>query len=423
MTQQQALAILNQGHNVFLTGPAGSGKTYLLNRFINSRRAEKLSVGITASTGIAATHLGGITIHSWSGMGIKDALRDEDVANLMKRAYLRKRISKTDILIIDEISMLHGFQLELIDRICRVARESRRPFGGIQVVACGDLFQLPPVSKQNGAVQFIIESPVWQQSVFKVCYLEEQFRQTDSVLTSVLNAIRQNDVDEDTFLHLQGRIDSPVAGIKQPTRLFSHNVDVDSVNVEHLQDINSTPRFFDMRMTGHPQLVQTLVNGCLAPQRLELKRGAQVMFVKNNFEKGYVNGTLGTVVDWDNDGLPVILGLDGDLLYPELASWQIEEDGRVLAELTQLPLRLAWAITIHKSQGMSLDAAEVDLGKSFVPGMGYVALSRARTLAGISIRSINNMALRINERVLELDQDLRRQSAASEEVVTAGSRE
>ena len=132
--------------------------------------------------------------------------------------------------------------------------------------------------------------------------------------------------------------------------------------------------------------------------------------MKNNFEQGYVNGTIGQVVDWDADGLPVVETLDGRLLSLEMASWQVEEEGKVRAELVQVPLRLAWAITIHKSQGMSLDAAEIDLSKSFVPGMGYVALSRVRTLDGLRLRGMNNTALRINEFVLELDEQLRKQS-------------
>src|SRR5690606_668919 len=179
---------------------------------------------------------------------------------------------------------------------------------------------------------------------------------------------------------------------EKPTKLYSHNIDVDAVNAAELAKIDQEVRYFDMRMTGQPQVIQTLVNSCLAPQRLELKIGAQVMFVKNNFEKGYVNGTIGQVVGWDGDGFPVVQTIDGRTIYTEQASWKVEEDGRTRAELAQLPLRLAWAITIHKSQGMSLDAAEIDLSKSFVPGMGYVALSRVRTLEGLRIKGMNNVA-------------------------------
>jgi ATP-dependent exoDNAse (exonuclease V) alpha subunit len=412
MTQQQALSILNHGHNVFLTGPAGSGKTYALNQFIKQCKQRESTVGVTASTGIAATHLGGITIHSWSGIGIKDHFTDDDLINLLIKPYLRQRLNKAEVLIIDEISMLHAHQLDMVDTVCRSFRESDIPFGGIQVVLCGDLFQLPPVSKDKESY-FVTASKVWSPANFKVCYLEQQFRQTDSQLESVLNAIRQGEVDDDVFAPLQQRIGADISNMPNPTKLYSHNIDVDSVNQQQLAKIDSPVKSFDMNMTGQPQLVQTLVNGCLAPQRLALKLGAQVMFVKNNFDKGYVNGTLGTIVDW-KDGLPVVSTVNGDLLYPEKASWKIEEDGRTKAELTQIPLRLAWAITIHKSQGMSLDAAEVDLGKSFVPGMGYVALSRVRTLGGLTIKSINNVALQINQQVLELDQQLRHASRDNE---------
>ena len=410
MTQQQALKLLKMGKNVFLTGPAGSGKTYVLNQYIDCLRQQKVEVGITASTGIAATHLGGITIHSWSGLGIKDSLSDEDLVNLLVRSYLRKRINRTQVLIIDEVSMLHAHQLDLINKVCQSFRESSQPFGGLQVILCGDLFQLPPVTKGRQQAFFVTASQSWEDADIHICYLEEQFRQTDSQLESVLSAIRYNDVDEDVYLTLKQRFDAKVDGFAMPTRLYSHNLDVDAINAAELEKIPGETRVFDMRLTGQPQIIQTLVNGCLAPQRLSLKIGAQVMFVKNNFEKGYVNGTLGTVVDWDADGLPVIQTLDGRLIDIEMASWKIEEDGRVRAELTQVPLRLAWAITIHKSQGMSLDAAEIDLSKSFVPGMGYVALSRVRSLDGLRIKGMNNTALRINEMVLDLDEKLRRQS-------------
>lgn len=414
MTQQQALTILRKGHNVFLTGPAGSGKTYVLNKYITDLKNQSKKVGITASTGIAATHLGGTTIHSWSGLGIKDQLSDDDIAKLLIRPYLRKRIQPVDVLIIDEVSMLHAYQLDLVDRICRLCRHNQQPFGGLQIILCGDLFQLPPVSKGSQDSFFITAAQCWQHANIKICYLEEQFRQTDSQLDSILQAIRSGDVDEDVYMPLQQRIGAEIKNLKVPTKLYSHNVDVDTVNTLQLQHINNPFKTFDMRVHGQAQLLQTLVNSCLAPERLVLKLGAQVMFVKNNFDQGYVNGTLGTIVDWDSHGLPVVSLLNGDLLYPEIATWKIEEDGRTLAEINQLPLRLAWAITIHKSQGMSLDAAEVDLGKSFVPGMGYVALSRVRTLDGLTIQSINNIALQINEQVLHLDQSLRRQSEQSE---------
>ncbi len=410
MTQAEALTMLKNGHNVFLTGPAGSGKTYVLNQFIDHLKQNKQEVAVTASTGIASTHIGGVTIHSWSGLGIKDQLTDDDMITLLVRSYLRQRYIKTKVLIIDEVSMLHAHQLDLINKLCQAFRDNTQPFGGIQVVLCGDLFQLPPVSKGRQETFFVTASQSWQQADFKVCYLEEQFRQTDSQLESVLNSIRYGEVDEDVYLTLQQRFDAAIDGLVAPTKLYSHNIDVDAINNQQLEKIEGTARSFDMRLLGQPQLIQSLVNSCLAPQRLNLKIGAQVMFVKNNFDKGYVNGTIGEVEGWDSEGLPIIKTLDGRSIYLETASWKVEEEGRVRAEIIQVPLRLAWAITIHKSQGMSLDAAEIDLSKSFVPGMGYVALSRVRTLDGLTIKGMNNTALRINEQVLELDNQLRRQS-------------
>ena len=413
MTQTQALNILKLGQNIFLTGPAGSGKTYVLNQYIDYLKRNKVEVGVTASTGIAATHLGGITIHSWSGLGIKDHLTDEDLVNLLMKTYLRTRFNKTSVLIIDEVSMLHAHQLDLVNKVCQVMRENTRPFGGIQLILCGDLFQLPPVTKGNTPSYFVTAATCWNDAGIKVCYLEEQFRQTDANLGSILNAIRYNEVDEDVFLALQERFNKKIHGLENPTKLYSHNIDVDSVNTLELAKIKDEGHVFDMRSTGHPQIIETLTKGCLAPQRLTLKIGAMVMFVKNNFDKGYVNGTIGTVIDWDNDGFPIIQTLDRRVIYTEIASWKVEEDGATKAELIQLPIRLAWAITIHKSQGMSLDAAEIDLSKSFVPGMGYVALSRVRTLEGLTLKGMNNTALRINEQVLDLDESLRKYSTHS----------
>jgi hypothetical protein len=161
-----------------------------------------------------------------------------------------------------------------------------------------------------------------------------------------------------------------------------------------------------MRVSGARHLVAALKNNCLAPEELVLKKGAIVMFVKNNFEKGYVNGTLGEIHDFNEDGLPIVLINSGRRITAEPASWTIEENGQALARVSQLPLRLAWAITVHKSQGMSLDAAQVDLSKSFEYGMGYVALSRVRSLAGLKLTGINDVALKVNPEISELDQKL-----------------
>lgn len=410
MKQKEALDILKLGHNVYLTGCAGSGKTYTLNKYISYLKDNKVKVAITASTGIAATHLGGITIHSCSGMGIKDDLLDEDINAILKKKYLVNKFKKMKVLIIDEISMLHAHQLDMVDKICKAFKRNHLPFGGIQIIVCGDFFQLPPVSRNGKQVVFAYNSKAWIEADFKVCYLEEQFRQTDHNLNRILNDIRSNDVTEETVEILMKRHNQKVETKEKITKLYTHNINVDLINDAELNKIPGAERGYLMEETGIEALVNTLKSNCLAPQRLILKKGALVMFIKNNFDEGYVNGTLGEIIDFDEDEMPIVQTKSGDKINVKKASWAIEENDRVIAEIKQLPIRLAWAITIHKSQGMSLDSAEINLSKCFEQGMGYVALSRVRSLDGINLTGINNQALRINEEVLELDTLLRKES-------------
>src|SRR6185295_8904385 len=186
MKQDEALKILKMGYNVFLTGAPGTGKTFLLNEYINFLRSHGKKVAVTASTGIAATHMNGTTLHSWSGLGIKETVTDAEIRALIKKPYLRKNIKKSDVLIIDEISMLKPGQFEAIDRICQYMRLSFAPFGGLQVVVSGDFFQLPPINKYDEEVKFVVESSTWKSMDMKVCYLHEQFRQKDTSLSELL---------------------------------------------------------------------------------------------------------------------------------------------------------------------------------------------------------------------------------------------
>lgn len=411
MTQNEALEILKMGHNVFLTGPAGSGKTHTLKAFIEYLKEKNIDTAITASTGIAATHLGGVTIHSWSGLGIRDSLSTADIENLESKPYLFKRYEKVKVLIIDEISMLHHFRFDLLNTLGKIFKRNLLPFGGIQVVLCGDFFQLPPVSRPNEPeAYFAYRSKVWGEMDLKICYLEEQHRQSDDSFLGLLNDIRQNNVTEDTLGLLKERYMKEPVSFTNPTKLSTHNVDVDTINDTQLKDIKGDDRVFTMLTKGKSGIVETLIKSCLAPQNLSLKIGAKVMFVKNNFEKSYVNGTLGIVEAFDEAGYPQVKTTLGKTITALPESWIIEEDGKMKAEVRQVPLRLAWAITVHKSQGMSLDAAEIDLSKSFAPGMGYVALSRVRSLGGIKLTGFNNRALMIHPEVLEIDHDLKERS-------------
>ncbi len=418
MDQALTLEIMAEGHNVLLTGPAGSGKTYVLNEFIRRAKSRGKYVAVTATTGLAATHLGGNTIHAWSGIGISDQLHPHFEEYLLKGR--RDIIEATDVLIIDEISMLHDYRLDMIDEVARKVRKRDVPFGGIQVILCGDFFQLPPVnrndSRQGG---FVVTSEVWEEFDPVVCYLDEQHRQDDEDFLEILNALRSGDVRRRHAEMLLARVDADLGlgadgNPMEATELHTVNIDVDRINTSRLKGIPGTEKHYAMATTGKESYVETLKRSCLALDVLTLKKGALVMCVKNSAEKRYANGSLGTVVDFESGSdYPIVeLQSNGRRITMEPETWELRDGNKKRASIAQIPLRLAWAITVHKSQGMTLDAARVDLRRAFVEGMGYVALSRVRRLDNLSLVGINRMALQISPEALEIDKQLRRKSTS-----------
>lgn len=405
MTQDQAFSVLTMGKHAFLTGPAGTGKTHVLNRYIRWLRERGIEPAVTASTGIAATHLHGQTIHSWSGIGVKEHLGPYDIDKLEQNEKLFKRFSSTKVLVIDEVSMLSGNTLSLVDQSIRTVLRTAEPFGGMQVVLCGDFFQLPPVVRSGGDADFAFQGAAWHALALCVCYLERQYRQSDETLLGLLSAIRAGNVPRELATALEAR-----QGIEAPDdipHLYTHNVDVDKQNIERLAALPGGFRSFEMQTKGAKKYLEPLRRGVLAPEVLQLKEGAAVMFVKNHPQGRYVNGTLGTVRGFSAMGDPEVETRDGRTIVAEPETWAFEDGGKVRAEVTQVPLRLAWAVTVHKSQGMTLDAARMDLSKTFVPGQGYVALSRVRTLEGIFLDGINDLAYARHPAVAEADAHLR----------------
>lgn len=427
MTQSEALRILKTGANVFLTGEPGSGKTHTVNQYVSFLHSCGISPAITASTGIAATHVGGMTIHSWSGIGIRSFLSAYDLDTIASNKRVVDRVSKAKVLIIDEVSMLSANTLEMVDAVCREVRRRSDSFGGLQVVFVGDFFQLPPIVRKETVLEnsneemfefiegqekpsknFAFGSSSWQRANPIVCYLSEQHRQDDKTFLDFLGAVRRGEIEEFHHELLKERF-SKVSSKGGITELYSHNADVDRINDLELAKLSGEPTFFRMQGTGPERVVLGLKKSCLSPENLKLKIGARVMFTKNDVSGGrFVNGTLGTISGFAKESHhPLVQTFQGRTIEAEPTEWRVEDGRRIIAKVTQIPLRLAWAITVHKSQGLSLDSAHMDLSNCFEYGQGYVALSRVRSFAGLSLAGINARALEVHPEIKERDEYFR----------------
>lgn len=428
MKQETALAILKTGQNVFLTGQAGAGKTYLLNQYIEYLRVRQIPVAVTASTGIASTHMNGMTIHAWSGIGIQNEFDKVNVQRLATRDDYLERIKNTKVLIIDEISMLHAKQVDTINQVLKHFRKNEMPFGGVQVIFSGDFFQLPPIGDkgETSKEKYAFMSQAWLECKFQICYLTEQHRQTGGdekqrfglSLNEILNQIRSQTVTQQAIDVLTSTQAHTID--LNRTRLYTHNADVDSINQKQLNELTAKTITYSAAKMGEKPLQDSLSKSVRAPDELTLAIGAKVMFVKNLPLLGVYNGTMGEVIGFigvsgkayknaDDEitetAYPLVQLNSGGEVAAEPEEWTVEDkDGTVLASYTQVPLCLAWAITVHKSQGMTLDAAEIDLSKTFEMGQGYVALSRLRSLDGLKLLGFNVKSLLLDEWVQRIDQ-------------------
>ncbi len=413
MNQSLALNILKSWRNVFLTGQAGAGKTYVINQYIKRLRACDIAVAITASTGIAATHIGGVTIHSRAGIGIKEHLTDHDMELIQQKEHLHKNITKAKVLIIDEISMISANTLDMVDRVVQMIRRDGRPFWWLQVILVGDFFQLPPVTSSqdiNNTKRFAFASKVWKTLDLAICYLHTQHRQSEWDFTTLLNELRKWNPSEKSIALLKTRLYQDI-NHTNPVQLYTHNIDVDRINSEKLEELTGDEEAYIATGVWDKKLLDTIKKSMLAPEVLYLKVWAQVIFVKNNPGKWYYNGTTGEVISFHKTTwYPLVKTSTWDVIVAEPEARSIENAKEILVSVKQVPLKLARAITVHKSQGMTLDAAHMDLSKVFEPGQWYVALSRIRSLESLKLLWINESWLNAHPLVLRWDDYFWKQS-------------
>lgn len=441
-SQAEALARMLSQENVFLSGPAGSGKSHLVTTFVNLLQRQfgnTVNIAITATTGLAATNIGGRTIHSWSGIGIKRRVP------FRSAAFAPEWIPDTDVLIIDEISMMPAFYLDLVDKACQIAKRNDRPFGGIQVIFLGDFLQLPPVpnrdAREEGLDQrFAVFSDAWTNAEIKSCYLDKTKRSTDPELTRVLQDMAQGTITQETVNLVLKRRSDIVKPDENKTyaKLYTTNERVDAMNQSELKkNPNRERRFYSEINPLGPMSERTmdLIKNAQKniPEFVALKEAATVMVTRNgvysslneDFSPGneiYVpNGSIGTVVSIGLPGKRSRFSGMQDKVYVRLNSGDIvgieyvndtkeeyvkigeDEKGKPITKerpvlsIRFLPMKLAYAITVHKSQGQTLDGVIVDLSKCFVAGLGYVALSRVRKLDDMIVEDLNKKSFEMDE--------------------------
>lgn len=392
--ESRFLAHARGGNNVFLTGMAGTGKSTLLRRFIQETIR---NVDVTAPTGVAALNVGGMTIHRFCGMllGPQPGQSNEQYFAQLEndgRPSVRggfNRVRRCDVLVIDEISMLPGRQLDFVEFLFRRLRGVERSFGGVQVIATGDFLQLPPVRcGDSEPYDWAFQSRAWAAAEFKKVVLETVRRQDEAEFVRALSRFRIGRVQGDDARLLQSRVKNfPPAKL---TRLFTHNVQVDKWNEFQLSELAGEPVVCEALQTGPDTQREFLAKNLLTPATLRLKPGALVMFTVNKNERGqrepvFVNGQTGTVEEL-SDSVVQVRVPNGDVIAVERFTWRYSQNDPESATFSQFPLRLAYAMTIHKSQGLTLDAAYLDIRAAREPGQAYVAVSRVRTLAGLHFK-------------------------------------
>lgn len=400
--QEHALDILRSGENVFLTGGAGSGKSYLIRHFMNE--LDPKQTPILASTGAAAVLLGGRTFHSFFGLGIMEGGVDATYERCCKDHRLLNRLKKVEGVIIDEISMIPGAALMIAEALSQKARDSKLPWGGMRVISVGDFAQLPPVTR-SGPRDWAFLNETWPRSGFQICQLSHNQRVQDNHFLDVLADVRYGKVTSRVFDFLSEKV-RPHDEEDTGTRLFGRRDMSENFNQKKLGEINETEVTIDSIYLGAEKFIETLMKMAPVPQKLTLKIGCRVIFLQNDPQKRWINGTRGTVTKIELDKITVRKDHGREVNVDKTTFSLQDAEGNVTATVIQFPLTLAYATTIHKSQGATLDEVWCDLRSLWEPGQAYVALSRLRSAEGLKLVGWNPRSIIVDPKVLEFYQSI-----------------
>lgn len=424
--QKRAYDAIVAGKSIFLTGPGGTGKSFLLKYLydtIPSMTGKHIT--ITAMTGCAALLIGRFakTLHSWAGIGLGRDPATALAATIRRSGKCLRRWLGVDILVIDEVSMLTPELLEKLDSIAKTLRRCALPMGGIQMVFVGDFYQLPPVNKdKEKETQFVFESPLWYEIVKETIQLTQILRQDDPIFQHILQEARKGELSEESLQILQKRQDRSWQQLQiKPTLLFTRRAEVDNINDRNLRALQGQRYTYKAKTEFSPiqstsgltesspevkKAIEKMDRDSPYMAELTLTQGAQVMLLTNlDHEAELVNGSRGVVVGFEPNGAPLVQFRRGVPMSITPTTWESEDMDGVLRK--QIPLRLAYAITIHKAQGATLDCALIDIGtNTFEYGQAYVALSRVKNLESLYIWDVEPTAFKTHPKVKEFYQTL-----------------
>ena len=427
LEQQNAFNLFSNGKNIFISGPAGTGKSVLVKLIYQHANCNGKNIQVCALTGCAAILLQSEarTIHSWSGIGIANGPIEDIINKISESNYYKNVWNEIDILVVDEVSMMSCKIFDLLNEIGQVIRNNDRPFGGIQVIFCGDFNQLPPIANNSDpdTGKFCFESDYWQNTFDSNIELKHIFRQNDQTYIGILNEVRSGQLTKKSeqilieCLKKKVPADSPI----KPTKLYPNRGKVDAINNWRLGKLNSNEttfkqiKHFDLKINAKERIIKlknlnrdpedeikSLESNLMCIDELCLKVGAQVMCIINI--DNLCNGSQGIVTGFSDDtGLPIVKFSNGIEKVMDFFIWKSEFLPHV--GISQIPLILSWALTIHKSQGTSLDMAEIDVGSSvFECGQTYVALSRVRSLEGLFLKSFDPKKVLVNSKVKQFNE-------------------